>query len=304
MKLQFILYTLGVGALAFVPLLGFAAEKSAMDSEAKQGGHRALEGDAKTRADKEISQQRKQIIEEAVTALAETKKALQALEQKNTKEALAALERATGKLNVVLAREPKLALAPVDVEVAVYDVYTTVDAIKAARTKAEDYLEDGEVQKARLLIRDLASEIDISVVSIPLKTYPAAINAVVPLIDQGKVDEAKADLQVALNTLIVTDHVIALPVLRADAKLARAEQLAQKEGRSEEDNKTLAKLLNEAREQLKFAEALGYGSKKDYKQFYSEVDDIESKTKGGKSGKGFFAGMKEHLSEFSRSIFG
>lgn len=304
MKLQFILYTLGVGAFACVPLLGFAAEKSAMDSEAKQGGHRALEGDAKNQADKEISQQRKQIIEEAATALAETKKALQALEQKNTKEALAALERATGKLNVVLAREPKLALAPVDVEVAVYDVYTTVDGIKAARKKAEDYLEDGEVQRARLLIRDLASEIDISVVNIPLKTYPAAINAVVPLIDQGKIDEAKADLQVALNTLIVTDHVIALPILRADTKLARAEQLAQKEGRSEEDNKTLARLLNEAREQLRFAEALGYGSKKDYKQFYSEVDDIESKTRGGKAGRGFFAGMKEHLSEFSRSIFG
>jgi hypothetical protein len=95
-----------------------------------------------------------------------------------------------------------------------------------------------------------------------------------------------------------------LPILRADAKLARCEQLAQKEGRSEEDNKTLTKLLNEAREQLRFAEALGYGSKKDYKQFYSEVDDIESKTKGGKAGKGFFADMKEHLSVFSRSIFG
>src|SRR6476660_3316969 len=135
-----------------------------------------------------------------------------------------------------------------------------------------------------MLLRDLASEHHISVVSLPLKTYPAAIAAGTPLIDQGKIEDAKLALEAALNTLVITDHIIALPILRADMKLAKADALAQKEGRSEEDNKNLAKLLNEAREQLKFAEALGYGTKKDHKMLYSEIDTIESKTKGGKSG--------------------
>jgi hypothetical protein len=73
---------------------------------------------------------------------------------------------------------------------------------------------------------------------------------------------------------------------------------------AEEDNKNVEKLLNEAQEQLKLAEALGYGTKKDYKEFYAEVKEVEEKTKGGKSGKGLFDEVKEHLSDFKRSIFG
>jgi hypothetical protein len=67
-------------------------------------------------------------------------------------------------------------------------------------------LDEGNVQKARHLLRDLASEIVISVVNIPLKTYPAAIAAVAPMIDQGRIDDAMVALQAALNTLVVADH--------------------------------------------------------------------------------------------------
>jgi hypothetical protein len=100
-------------------------------------------------------------------------------------------------------------------------------------------------------------------VSIPLQTYPDAIKAVAPLIDRGKIDDAKAAIEAALNTLVVIDHITPLPLVRADVKVVEAEALAQKEGRSEEDNKNPVKSLNEAREQLKLAEALGYGNKKD-----------------------------------------
>lgn len=300
--------TAAAGLLAFslmpITICNAASDKATAEPQKGQAGGKVLESEVKSQADESINQKRKEIIDEAVAAMTETKTALKALEEKKTKDAIAALERATGKLNIVLAREPKLSLAPVEVEVIAHDIYTTVDAIKKARKQAEEYLDDGQVQKARMLLRDLASELDISVISLPLKTYPAAIAAVTPLIDQGKIEDAKLALEAALNTLVITDHIIALPILRADMKLAKADALAQKEGRSEEDNKNLAKLLNEAREQLKFAEALGYGTKKDHKMLYSEIDTIESKTKGGKSGKGFFAGVKEHLSELSRSIFG
>ena len=47
----------------------------------------------KSQAENAISQQRKKIIDEAVSALAETKNALRALDEKKTEEALAALER-------------------------------------------------------------------------------------------------------------------------------------------------------------------------------------------------------------------
>jgi hypothetical protein len=313
MKLNALVYTVAVGLLAssLMPTSSCHAvsDKPATEAEKKQGRDKegrdkAMGGAVKSQAENAISQQRKKIIDEAVSALAETKNALRALDEKKTEEALAALERASGKLNIVLARDPKLALAPVDVDVTIYAVYTTLDAIKKAKEQAEDYLEDGEVQKARVLIRDLASEIIISVVSIPLQTYPDAIKAVAPLIDQGKIDDAKAALEATLNTLVVVDHIIPLPLVRADVKLAEAETLAQKAGRSEEDNKNLEKLLNEAREQLKLAEALGYGNKKDYQKFYAEIEKIEEKTEGGKSGQGLFAKVKEHLSDLRRSIFG
>jgi hypothetical protein len=280
-----------------------APDKTSSEPQRKQETM-VMEGDARSQADTEISEQRKKIVDEAVAALIETKNALRALDQKKTQDALAALERASGKLNIVLSRDPKLALAPVDVEVRVYDIYTTVDAIKKARKQAEDFLESGEVQKARLLIRDLASEMIISVVGLPLRTYPAAISAVAPLIDQNKIEEAKTALQAAINTLVITDHVIPLPLLLTDVTLAKAEMLAQKTERSESDTQMLTKLLNDAREELKFAEALGYGNKKDYRAFYAEIDDIESKTKSGKSGKGFFAQVKQHLSDFRRTILG
>jgi hypothetical protein len=50
------------------------------------------------------------------------------------------------------------------------------------------------------------------------------------------------------RSTVVVHHIIPLPLVGAEVKVAEAEALAQKEGRSEEDNKNLAKLLNEARE--------------------------------------------------------
>jgi hypothetical protein len=181
--------TIGLMTSAFGSVCSAASDKSPDRSQNTPGASKAMTGEVKGQADREISQQRKKILDEAVSAIQETKKALKALEDKKSAEALKALERATGKLNILLARDPHLALAPIDVTVATYDVYATTDEIKAVRKQAEDYLENGEVQKARQLIRGLGSEIVISVANLPLQTYPAAIAAVTPLIDQGKTEE-------------------------------------------------------------------------------------------------------------------
>lgn len=267
------------------------------------GENKAEEKGVQTQADREVSQQRKKIVDEAVSAIHDTQKALKSLEDKKPDEALKALERATGKLNIILARDPHLALAPIDVTVVTRDVYGTVEQIKQVRKQAESYLEDGQLQKARHLIRGLGSEIVISIESLPLQTYPQAIVAVTPLIDQGKIAEAKEGLQSALNTVVVTEHVLSLPLIRAEEKLTKAEELAQKDGRSEEDSKTLSKLVEETREQLKFAEALGYGTKQDYKKFDAEIEKIEEKTKEGRNAKGIFGTARAYLSELKQTIF-
>lgn len=296
--------TVGLMTSAFASVCSGASDKSPDYSQNTPGASKAMAGEVKGQAEREISQQRKKILDEAVSAIQETKKALKALEDKKSDEALKALERATGKLNILLARDPHLALAPIDVTVATYDVYATPDQIKAVRKQAEDYLENGEVQKARLLMRGLGSEIVISVTSLPLQTYPAALAAVTPLIDKGKTEEAKEALQAALNTLVVSEHIMSLPLIRAEEKLAKAEELTQKDARSDEDTKTLTKLIDEAREQLKLSELLGYGTKEDYKKFYAEIEQIEDKTKTGKSAKGIFAPLREYLSNLKHSLFG
>ncbi|MCG6863248.1 MAG: YfdX family protein, partial [Chromatiaceae bacterium] len=116
--------------------------------------------------------------------MGETANALKALDEDKPDEALAALEKATGTLELILARDPGLALAPVDVEVVTYDLSASLDTVKTIIEEAEDYLEDGEIQKARRpLVANLASEIRFLTTNIPLATYPDAIKAVTPLID-------------------------------------------------------------------------------------------------------------------------
>ena len=295
--------TVGLMTSAFVGACAGASEKTLDIPPSKSAPIKPITGAAKGQAEQETSQQRKKILEEAVSAIHETKKAQKALDDKKPEDALKALERATGKLNILLARDPQLALAPIDVAVVTRDVFATMDQIKAVRKQAEEALENGELQRARLLIRELGSEIVISVTSLPLQTYPAAIAAVTPLIDKGKIEEAKEALQAALNTLVVSDHIMSLPLIRAEEKLAKAEELTQKEVRSDDDTKTITKLIEEAREQLQFSEVLGYGTKKDYKKFYAEIEQIEDKTKAGKSAKGIFAPLKEYLSDLKRSLF-
>jgi len=188
-------------------------------------------------------------------------------------------------------------LAPSDVNVVTYDILADIKAVKALREEIEDALDDGRVQQARRLIRNLASETVISVTNIPLATYPDAIKRAAKLIDVEKMDEAKKELQLALNTLVVTDTIIPLPITIAEKYLKEAETLTEKGDRSEEESERLADLLKDARTELEFAQALGYGSKKDFKNLYKQLDQIKDKTKGGKSGSGFFDKIKGYLKD-------
>ncbi len=247
--------------------------------------------------DSQAADKRKQVLDEAVSALALTKSALAALDEKESARALATLAEVTGKLELIVAREPTLALAPVDVRTIVHDLFANTETIEAMTDEALDALKHGEVQRARRVLALLASEIVIAVTNIPLATYPAAVKSVVPLIDQGKIEEAKAALQLALGTLVETLSVIPLPILRAKLLVKRAETLTEDGQRSEASGERLQDLLNEARQQLEMAELLGYGKKKDFEPLYSELKKVKEKTAGGGSGKGWLDEIKARLSK-------
>ena len=131
---------------------------------------------------------------------------------------------------LIVARDPELALATVDVNIKIYDLFADADSIELVLKRAIKYLKDGEIQLARPLIASMASEMVIESINIPLATYPDAIKEIVPLIDQGKLEEAKSALQTALNTLvIVEENIIPLPVIRVKTLLKDAEKLVENE---------------------------------------------------------------------------
>ena len=271
--------------------------------------HAASEDNVSTNAEQKVEQdtqdrtteKREEILAEAVAALGETNNALEALDDGKSKEALTALEKVTGKLEIILAREPSLALAPTEVDVVTYDILGSVQDVIRITEDAENLLESGKLAEARRLLKGVGKEHVISTKNLPLATYPLAIKSAVKLIDDGKVEEAKVVLQTALNTLVITETVVPLPVIHAEILLEEAETLAETDERSDEDNERLAELLNEARTEIEFAQALGYGDKKDFEDFFKEIKTIEDKTSDGKSGVGFFDKIKGFIKSMTDS---
>jgi hypothetical protein len=275
-----------LGSLVVLPTVAFPDASAVAKSDQSQS---------------QTEEKRKTLLGDATGAIQDTQAALKHLDDGKTKEALDALERATGKLDVILARDPKLELAPAGVGVVTYDVQGGLDAVKKVRQQAEGLIADGRLQEARRLLRNLASETVISVTNIPLATYPDAIKSAVKLIDQNKKDEAKRVLQTALNTQVVTDTVIPLPVVKAQEALKSAESLAEKKNRTKDDNDRLAASMDQAREHLEFAQALGYGTKRDFEKMYAQLNEIRDKTADNKFGTGWFARIKASIEDFLKS---
>ena len=254
-----------------------------------------------TETEKQASERRKKIMQEAVDALARTKDALAALEEERVDDALDALALTTGKLELIVVREPSLALAPTDVTITTHDLYGSTAAIKAAIKRAEDALEDGRLQEARHILDGLGSEMIITVANLPLATYPDAIKAITPMIDEGNIEEAKASLQTALNTLVLTDQVVPLPVLRFEALLQQAEELAVNDERTEAEDEQLVSSLEDARAQLEMAQLLGYGDKGDYRPIYKQLEQIEKEALDGDTDEGVFAKLRDSISDLLSS---
>ncbi len=204
------------------------------------------------------------VIEDAVTALQAANDALTALENNDKDAALEALATATGKLEIVVAANPDLALAPVASTAEIYDtnIKTVKEANKMLRL-ARVAVNDNDAVTARLILNSLVSELRIRTVYLPLATYPDAMKEAARLINDDKLDEAKVVLMDALNTLVVTEEILPLPVIAAQALIAQAEQDVNND-KLDSANEN----LELAREQLKLARALGYSNVN-----YADLDD-------------------------------
>lgn len=230
---------------------------------------------------------------DAIAAVEETRQALTAIHANKKADALASLERATGKVNILLARNPSSALIPVDAEVVVIDTAPQDrKAIDQLAKSASTAIGARDLPTARVLLANLVSEIRLRTTCLPLATYPAALLDTARLVDQGKNQEAETVLQTALNTLVIVDHVTPLPLIVAKAAVEAAD--AQRQDQAKEQI-----LLETAKTQLNRARELGYlADDSDYKTLDKQISDLESTIQGKHDIGSRFSDLRDRITAF------
>jgi hypothetical protein len=250
----------------------------------------------------EVENQRRQIEEEgkkgldqeAIVAINDTKKAIDAIAAKKSDQALAAIEDATGKLNILLARNPANAFIPVSLAVDIIDVaphdtklIRQVASDASAAVGAKDY------PSARVLLYSLTSEIRSRTFNLPLATYPDALKEAARLLDQKKDQDASNVLLTALNTLVVVDKVTPLPLILSREALRAAKEDSQK------DKSTAQILVQTAKNELERSKELGYAAHApEYDALNADITSLEKQLKGNQDATAVFAKLEDKLSGF------
>ncbi len=277
-----------VSAVAALMLLS----GSAIASDASKAASNQALSQAKIEAKKQ--QKEVKIIQEAVDAVALTHQVLVALDKKKEEEALKKLEKAIGKLEVVMAAPNAPALIPIDTSVEVVEFPGSVKDIEIALITVKALLKENKIQEARKLLDTLRSEIVIKTVNLPLASYPAALKLAAKFLHENRIDEAKNILNQALSTFVEVDIVTPIPLLKAQFLVEEAKRIAKKEKKKALD------YLKEAKSELKKAEYLGYTSESDttYESLKEAIEKIEKEVKGKNSAEKLFDELIQKLKEF------
>jgi hypothetical protein len=209
------------------------------------------------------------------------------LEKNDKNAAFKVLTDASGKLDVVLARDPNLKLAAIDVHTYTTDLETSPKEINQVVNRAKEQLMEGHLQLGRALLSPLTSEIRILTDFLPMDTYPSAIKLASKEIQDGKPNEAAQLLSDTLSSIVTTEEIIPLPPIKAEADVLEAENLI-KADKLKHRNQALA-LLDQANQQLEFGRLLGYG---DYKVLKNEIAVVQTKINGGSSNTDVFARLE------------
>jgi hypothetical protein len=231
--------------------------------------------------------------QDAIAAVGLTGVAIKSIAANKKDEALASIERATGKINILLARNPASALIPVSVDVVVIDsAPTDPKVIDQIVERATDATKHRDLPVARILLASVVSELRIRTTSLPLATYPAALRQATQLLDQGKNQDAGNVLLTAVNTLVMVDHVIPLPLLLAQAAIDAAN--------SQRQNKDIAlTLLKTAKNEANQSRLLGYlSSDAEYKGLDDEISSLQSAIRGKSDTGSLFSHLRDRISAF------
>ena len=256
--------------------------------------------------DKSISESVTDESRQAVKILQETQEVIALIAEKKNKEAEEKLAGVIGKLEILLAKHPEMALIPVNSTVEVRDVITDVKSVEEIMKQVREAIGKGYYQQAKWILNDLSSEMIVKTAYLPMATYPGAMKSAAKLMSENKNEEAVGVLIHALTTLVVKEDILPLPVLRAQEFIFEALRVMDNDKSFKENKDALSALLDAADYQLKLAEAMGYGKKdKEYKELASAIDDLKSLIEKGKEKKTRKAlnKLSDKLDAFKKRLF-
>jgi len=254
---------------------------------------------ALVKATKRANDNRVELVKEALESLKLSTKAVVDIEKNNLKDAKRDIELALGKLEATLSSKDAPKLLPIDNRVIVKNFIGSSKDVKRAIKEVKRLLDDGKVQEARAILNTLQSEIDISVVNLPLSSYPDALKLASKYIIEEKPQKAKEVLKVALTTFANINHIIPIPLINSVDLVSAASDIAKK------DKSQALKYLQVASDELDKAESLGYVSKSTttYKNLHQMIKNIEKEIKGKNKAEKLFDELKEKLKDFKDKIF-
>ena len=272
---------------------GVAKEQAAKDATVKEVKKIAI-----SNAKEDAGKHQVKLVAEAVESLKFAQQAVVALEHKDAKKATEDLEKALGKLEVILAAKDAPKLLPVNNLIKIQEFVGTAKDVDVILKKVKKMLDDGRVQEARALMIPLASEIDITVVSLPLASYPDALKLAAQYVHDNKLEKAKEVLYIALSTFTEVTEIVPIPLLESADLINAASRIVK------EDKERALKYLDAASDALDVAEKLGYVSESatTYKMLHEKIKEVQKEIKGKNKAEKLFESLTEKLKEFKSKV--
>jgi hypothetical protein len=250
---------------------------------------------------KEIIKQKVELTKEALSTVAKTQNIIQLIDKGNNKTAIKKGKELIGDLEVLLAKDPTLALVPVDVTYQKEEFVADINTVNKTTKLVKEAINKGYYRVASDLLKDLRSEMEINTFLIPTATYPDAIKASVVALEADKPEIAKGILFEVLNTVVIQKVILPLPILKAEQMIIEAATIDAKD---HENAKQVIDLLSNAEYQLQLAESLGYGKRdKDYVMLSKAIKEIKKSVKAKKDSKIKFDKLKSDIRKFQERLF-
>jgi len=224
-----------------------------------------------SRAAKEIrAEETQKIVIEAVKAVEGTNKVLFLLLHNRIEEAKKELKALKSKMEE-LEKKYKVRRVPVDVVITEIRGIEDLNKAKELNKAAKKVVRENDFVTGRFLLNILRNEIEITTSYLPIALYKKSVDLAYKFLEEGKVESAIEQLQVALGTIEVETTIIPRPLAIASILVEDASKLYKN------DPKTALALLDEAKKQVKLAKALGYiKSEEEIKPLLKQIDELKS----------------------------